>query len=1222
MLKETSITLNATVCNKKQEARVFILECVVIFCLILGARSAPQPIDLSVELRQGSGKFVVLQCVVSADCSDSNFLITQMPGKGQLFRVKGSPHMPVSTFKRSALIETTGVQLSNRIIYYLPFHEISAVGDNMIVTDAFSYKADAVSAEARCLIEILKQPLLPIGGGSGYSLLFDGIDDIVVTQVDSWFPTDAFTVMMWIRVYDRLKQATIFSFFGAKGRMFEIWNPRNLTCVVGFSALAPSNIDVSDGKWHHIAATWSSTSLKCQLIVDATISAVAFASHRNIANLENTGTIVLGNRQACDILDSTENRAEDINLKQSQQVTAIPIAGNNNFKFSTTPSKLLLQHAVHRVHGSAAPKASYSEGNTQRGDLNVNSRQRSDYLLCRCAGGCFHPSLAFGGEMDDVRVYSFEKTMPEIRVESKYVFLQANSLSEPANKTRPQLEQQFFGLQLWLTFDDIVGVAIKDDSGQNRSSFRGSSAKQRFPCHKKREPFQIVSSTGVLGGFLCFKNINANSRIEIKLPGITGIGNTNETLLPKFRFNQKYFGSGLFYHAACGYSGTLTSSMIAQGKSEVGPSGCIIFVPNQQSLAADLIEYSISNVKFPTLTETDPEYVEIKYNMSFLRESSVIPSNYMVGLQNEKISVVKLMLTRPNSNRLHAALDLVPQHANVWIAFESRCADIPQCEIPVKTVSWETSGSSFIESSSFSRVPDWKYIRPPFATSLYQEGPLVCNTDKYFTPEPTLPSKVCKIGKYFLNNSIFTRPRQGAPLFLESSKWDWEMLELVDFSSLPYGGSNANNTFQGVTVECLIYDGSFDIPLDNCTCCYISNCFPVNNRVMAQSAMPLTPAAVLRAVLSQNVMKLESLMAIRAPFDRSAINAAAALGNLDILRLLFSHGSPLWDYDAIQLSSDMGSWAALTFLQSRTALQGYEGQRSGLKCLVRGDFVSSFTGFVTSTSYVLASGKSGVTGQLGFLQLRWSQPELTDKSPNFPVSRLQKVSFWGLLSAAPRPDGRRLIKNGLFQGVQNEPVVIKPTSSISESDAHTCVRPIIKKYPANGNLYNLDDLFENQLCKNRSALAIDERFCREFGTGVYFSSTASNQSAFSNTTLRPIVYPSRILNPVFEPMSGVKISKNQDLLTQSPLGILNASMDSSKGLNFQVSFFDSSFIESGPQYGKDGGREDLVLLHNFSWDTRLEYGEIGSKSNTSFRSICGSLGVSMLLYLMPLLQIV
>ncbi len=1119
-------------------------------CLFWTVASAPQPIDIAAKVRQGSGTFIVLECMILSECSDTAFLITALPTKGQIFRARGFPHQPASTFERSDLIQSTGVQLSNRIVYYLPFHEVfnAALNGNMLESDTFSFRAGIGSSEARCLIEISSQQLLPIGGGSGYSLLFDGIDDITVTPVDSWFPTEAFTFMLWIRVYDRTKQATILSYFGDQAPVFEISNPLNLTCVIGFLPLSPSNIDVSDGEWHHIAATWSSSSMTCKIIVDGSLQAVAIASS-GLQNLKKSGTIVLGNRQACDMLDPSEIRARDTQSKASKTIIVTPEAENDAFTFSAKPSTLLMQHVANRAHAFSTPAVSVGDTSPLQGDPYINSRQRSDYLLCRCTGGCFHQSLAFAGEMDDLRLYSFEKTIPEIRVESKFVFIQKESKSQQLNKTRPQLDQQFHGLQLWMTFDVINGSLIADDSGQNRSSYRGSSATQRFPCHKKREPFHIVSSTGVLGGLFCAKSINAASRIEVKLPGVVGIGNRNETLLPFFRFNKKQ-GGGQFYHAACGYSGILAASMLALGNSLVGPTGCIIYVPNQVSTMVDVIEYSISNVAFPTEQETDPAYIDFSYSISFFRESNVIPSNYLVGLQADKISVVKLLMTRPDSSRLSAAIHGLPQNANLWIAIEARCADIQQCQPPINTLSWETSGSSFIDSSSFLNFSYWKYVRPPFASNLHQAGPSICGTDQYFTPEPTLPSKVCKIGKYFLNDTIFYRPNQGDPLYLEFSKWNWIMWEMSDFSRLPYGGLNVNNTLQGVIVECLVYAGSNEVPLDNCTCCYISNCFPPYGRILPQSALPSTPAAVLRAVLQQNIDKLDSLLNIGAPFDRSAINAAAALGSIEILTKLFGRISIRWDYDAIELASNFGFPAVVNFLKSRTGMQGYEGKRTGAKCLVRGDNAASFTGFVTSTPYFLASGVRGALGQLGSLTIRWSKAQFTDVLPNYPVSRLQNVSFFGMPSSAPKPDDKQLLKSVFSQGFQNEPLVMQTSTSTSEFSRQTCQRFFIDQHPEHGHVYNLDDSFDFQRCK---LLAKDQSFslnditCREFGMGVYFFNVGLNQSTFLNTPPRPIVYPSRILNPVFEPVSGVKIAKNQEFISQLPLGILNASSNNVTG---------------------------------------------------------------------------
>jgi len=157
-----------------------------------------------------------------------------------------------------------------------------------------------------------------------------------------------------------------------------------------------------------------------------------------------------------------------------------------------------------------------------------------------------------------------------------------------------------------------------------------------------------------------------------------------------------------------------------------------------------------------------------------------------------------------------------------------------------------------------------------------------------------------------------------------------------------------------------------------------------------------------------------------------------------------------------------------------------------------------------------------------------------------------------LMSRAPRPDGKTVLKDVRVQGFQYEPVVITPATAAAQNTLQTCLRMLVNVQPKNGHLYNVDDSFGLQRCKDSNFSKSDsgtvhEIVCREFGMDVYFVNTLWNQSTFSNSPKRPIVYPSQIMTPVYKPMSGVKIRRNQDLISQKPIGILNASTNNITG---------------------------------------------------------------------------
>lgn len=100
------------------------------------------------------------------------------------------------------------------------------------------------------------------------SLLFDGNEGHVLVDGFS-LPDDTVSVSFWLRT-DDANETTPFSYATSGGgdNTFLINNPSNLGVYVAGQAAGRSGADVSDGQWHHVAATWRSRDGRLELYVD------------------------------------------------------------------------------------------------------------------------------------------------------------------------------------------------------------------------------------------------------------------------------------------------------------------------------------------------------------------------------------------------------------------------------------------------------------------------------------------------------------------------------------------------------------------------------------------------------------------------------------------------------------------------------------------------------------------------------------------------------------------------------------------------------------------------------------------------------------------------------------------------------------------------------------------------------------------------------------------
>jgi len=130
----------------------------------------------------------------------------------------------------------------------------------------------------------------------GHALTFDGtINAAVITSGFQGFPSTNITVEFWARSTNTSKAGSLFSYgAGGDANNFLIYNHQNISIWINNLSSVPTGVSLTDGLWHHIAVTWS-TSGALQIFKDG---ALAFSTnHQAGVVLGNNGTLVFGQDQ-------------------------------------------------------------------------------------------------------------------------------------------------------------------------------------------------------------------------------------------------------------------------------------------------------------------------------------------------------------------------------------------------------------------------------------------------------------------------------------------------------------------------------------------------------------------------------------------------------------------------------------------------------------------------------------------------------------------------------------------------------------------------------------------------------------------------------------------------------------------------------------------------------------------------------------------------------------
>jgi glucose/arabinose dehydrogenase len=125
----------------------------------------------------------------------------------------------------------------------------------------------------------------------------DGNDDNVIRNPFAGFPTTAITAELWVKSSDTTKEAGIVSYAASSSAdEFQLRDYRALRVYVKGTRV-DTGIALNDGKWHHLAVTWTSTGGAVRVYKDG---ALAFSNSVPVqagATLTGGGALVLGQEQ-------------------------------------------------------------------------------------------------------------------------------------------------------------------------------------------------------------------------------------------------------------------------------------------------------------------------------------------------------------------------------------------------------------------------------------------------------------------------------------------------------------------------------------------------------------------------------------------------------------------------------------------------------------------------------------------------------------------------------------------------------------------------------------------------------------------------------------------------------------------------------------------------------------------------------------------------------------
>jgi hypothetical protein len=367
---------------------------VIFSAFIVLAFSSPDALNVHLKVRMGEGQFFSLN---AAGSGDADWVIISLPTRGTLFHARRSAGLMI----RLHSIQFAGTRSPEGMLFYLPFHAVR-VGSPI---DTIQFRAHPSTSIASVFVSMDLVSPLPLGGGAGWALKFDGGNDIVTNNVEGWFPTQEFTIMVWVQsdLSKRPGQA-VFSYSNFGGSAVEVLNTSNVQVSIGNLLLPATSENINDAQWHHIALTYSKGNGRCKLFIDGRVSMDVQIPPLE-PEISSSGLFVLGNRPGCDLLSKEERDHifADAFLNSNKSSTLFPISSGSHVE-NRRPSTLLRQLVTDRQHALRAPSIRSSHlGLPWNIYMAYGVSSAQSFLQDSTAGGCFDRRLSFAGLMDDLR---------------------------------------------------------------------------------------------------------------------------------------------------------------------------------------------------------------------------------------------------------------------------------------------------------------------------------------------------------------------------------------------------------------------------------------------------------------------------------------------------------------------------------------------------------------------------------------------------------------------------------------------------------------------------------------------------------------------------------------------------------------------------------------------------------------------------------------------------
>ncbi len=371
----------------------FLFQCILVSVFIALSLSSPVAVSSVLKLRMGEGKFFSLNATGSGV---ADWVVVSLPLNGTLFHARNRSGAMV----RLHSIEAAGSHSTEGLFFYLPFHAVRSGNP----TDVLQFRAHPSTDPAYLTISMDNVPPLPIGGGAGWALKFDGGNDIVTNNIQGWFPSHEFTIMVWLQS-DSSKRSgqAIFSYYNSNGAALEVFNTSNIQVSLGNVFFPATSENINDAQWHHVAITYSKASGRCKLFVDGHVS-MNVQIPPSAPDIPSSGLLVLGNKPGCDLLSKEEQHqiSSDSFLNSNASSILFPLHGNQSVH--RKPSTLSRQLLTDRQHDLRAPSIHPSHlGAPWNVYMAYGVDAAQSFLQDSVAGGCFDGRLSFAGLLDDLR---------------------------------------------------------------------------------------------------------------------------------------------------------------------------------------------------------------------------------------------------------------------------------------------------------------------------------------------------------------------------------------------------------------------------------------------------------------------------------------------------------------------------------------------------------------------------------------------------------------------------------------------------------------------------------------------------------------------------------------------------------------------------------------------------------------------------------------------------